>query len=69
MNTDDMAKALAATGSGTVVLANMSTASGLTIAAAGAPAIIVGVGAAVALAAVGYGTYVGYDMLKKKLSE
>jgi hypothetical protein len=66
MDTEKMAKALATTGSGTAIIANMSTASGLTVAAVGTPAIVVGAGAAVAIVAIGYGAYLGYGAIKKK---
>jgi hypothetical protein len=67
MNAEKMAKALVSTGSGTAIIANISTASGLTVAAVGTPAIIVGTGAALAITAAGYGLYVGYEAIKKKL--
>jgi hypothetical protein len=67
MNVENMAKALVSTGSGTAIIANMSTAGGLTVAAVGTPAIIVGAGAAMAIAVAGYSIYVGYGALKKKL--
>jgi hypothetical protein len=67
MTPENMAKALVSTGSGTAIIANMSTATGLTVAAVGAPAIIVGAGAGLAIAAAGYGLYVGYEAIKKKL--
>jgi hypothetical protein len=67
MNADDMAKALVATDSVTAVIANMTTAGGLSVAAVGVPAIILGVGAAAAIAAISYGAYLGYEAVQKKL--
>jgi hypothetical protein len=67
MDTDKMAKALATAGSSTAIVANISAAGGLTVTAVGAPAIIVGAGAAFAIVAIGYGACLGYGAIKKKL--